>query len=222
MSFKNSAPYQQSRNCFQPLEPPPSPSGFLSQYYPIDQSYYQTQQRYQNQQNHEQYMYKPTAKIKPLGSGSGTIQYNATAPPTTYNSMAPPSFYDTAKSYSEPSYTFPYTSLNLGTNHHMGFSSKPNQTKEKRIDKKSYDRMTPWVKQDSLKTPAPLCDGKGLNMLQRMGWNPGQGLGKKLNGSLEPLLPNIKMDKKGFDVQKKPVKLRVFSQTSGKRPPKPT
>jgi hypothetical protein len=37
----------------------------------------------------------------------------------------------------------------------------------------------------------------GMALLQKMGWRPGEGLGKNKEGTLEPLQLEIKMDKKG-------------------------
>jgi len=36
-----------------------------------------------------------------------------------------------------------------------------------------------------------------MALLQKMGWRPGEGLGKNKEGTLEPLQLEIKMDKKG-------------------------
>lgn len=36
-----------------------------------------------------------------------------------------------------------------------------------------------------------------MALLQKMGWRPGEGLGKNKEGTLEPLKLEIKMDKKG-------------------------
>lgn len=38
----------------------------------------------------------------------------------------------------------------------------------------------------------------GMHLLQKMGWRPGEGLGKEKNGSLQPLLLEVKLDKKGL------------------------
>ena len=38
----------------------------------------------------------------------------------------------------------------------------------------------------------------GMHLLQKMGWRPGEGLGKSKNGSLQPLLLEVKLDKKGL------------------------
>lgn len=38
----------------------------------------------------------------------------------------------------------------------------------------------------------------GMHLLQKMGWRPGEGLGKDKTGSLQPLLLEVKLDKKGL------------------------
>lgn len=38
----------------------------------------------------------------------------------------------------------------------------------------------------------------GMHLLQKMGWKPGEGLGKEKTGTLEPLLLEVKLDKKGI------------------------
>lgn len=40
--------------------------------------------------------------------------------------------------------------------------------------------------------------GMGMHLLQKMGWKPGEGLGKEKSGQLEPLLLEVKLDKKGL------------------------
>lgn len=37
-----------------------------------------------------------------------------------------------------------------------------------------------------------------MHLLQKMGWKPGEGLGKEKTGSLEPLLLEVKLDKRGL------------------------
>lgn len=37
-----------------------------------------------------------------------------------------------------------------------------------------------------------------MHLLQKMGWKPGEGLGKEKTGALEPLLLEVKLDKKGL------------------------
>lgn len=38
----------------------------------------------------------------------------------------------------------------------------------------------------------------GMALLQKMGWRPGEGLGKNKEGALEPLQLEIKLDKRGL------------------------
>lgn len=38
----------------------------------------------------------------------------------------------------------------------------------------------------------------GMHLLQKMGWRPGEGLGKDKSGSLQPLLLEVKLDKRGL------------------------
>lgn len=52
----------------------------------------------------------------------------------------------------------------------------------------------------------PVSGGMGMHLLQKMGWKPGEGLGKEKNGSLQPLLLEVKLDKKGL-VAEEEVKL---------------
>ena len=54
-----------------------------------------------------------------------------------------------------------------------------------------------WARKDQLKTAAPVAGGMGMKLLQKMGWKPGEGLGKNKEGGLEPLNLDVKMDKKG-------------------------
>ncbi|XP_077488003.1 uncharacterized protein LOC144098921 isoform X2 [Amblyomma americanum] len=67
-----------------------------------------------------------------------------------------------------------------------------------------------WVKKDQFMKAAPVCEGIGMHLLRKMGWTPGEGLGKNKEGALEPLLPSIKTDKKG-----------LVSELETKRPPLP-
>lgn len=51
---------------------------------------------------------------------------------------------------------------------------------------------------DAFTSSAPLSGGKGMHLLQKMGWKPGEALGKDKTGSLEPLLLDVKLDRKGL------------------------
>ncbi|XP_066999479.2 protein Son isoform X2 [Anabrus simplex] len=55
-----------------------------------------------------------------------------------------------------------------------------------------------WAKKDQLKEATPVSGGMGMTLLQKMGWRPGEGLGKNKEGTLEPLQLEVKMDKKGL------------------------
>ncbi|XP_047738408.1 protein SON isoform X3 [Hyalella azteca] len=65
-----------------------------------------------------------------------------------------------------------------------------------------------WAKKEQLITAKPVSSAFGMRMLQKMGWNPGEGLGKNKEGSTTPLLLEVKTDKKGFHAQEEltPVK----------------
>jgi len=58
-----------------------------------------------------------------------------------------------------------------------------------------------WARKEQFKEARPVASHFGLKMLQKMGWNPGEGLGKNKEGALEPLLLDVKLDKKGFYAQ---------------------
>lgn len=52
--------------------------------------------------------------------------------------------------------------------------------------------------QDIFKRATELNSGVGMRLLQKMGWQPGEGLGKDKAGSIEPLSIDIKSDRRGF------------------------
>ncbi|XP_018401206.1 PREDICTED: protein SON isoform X1 [Cyphomyrmex costatus] len=55
-----------------------------------------------------------------------------------------------------------------------------------------------WARKDQLVSAQPLSGGMGMALLQKMGWRPGEGLGKNKEGALEPLQLEVKLDKKGL------------------------
>uniref|UniRef100_A0A1B0CDE4 Uncharacterized protein n=2 Tax=Lutzomyia longipalpis TaxID=7200 RepID=A0A1B0CDE4_LUTLO len=55
-----------------------------------------------------------------------------------------------------------------------------------------------WAKRDQLISTAPVSGGMGMHLLQKMGWRPGEALGKDKSGSLQPLLLEVKLDKRGL------------------------
>ncbi|XP_077256375.1 uncharacterized protein LOC143894144 [Temnothorax americanus] len=67
-----------------------------------------------------------------------------------------------------------------------------------------------WARKDQLLSAQPLSGGMGMALLQKMGWRPGEGLGKNKEGALEPLQLEVKLDKKGLvseqDIVQKPGK----------------
>lgn len=70
-----------------------------------------------------------------------------------------------------------------------------------------FDPLLNWVSvcrslfadpQDQLMVTTPVSGGMGMHLLQKMGWRPGEGLGKDKTGQLQPLLLEVKLDKKGL------------------------
>lgn len=55
-----------------------------------------------------------------------------------------------------------------------------------------------WAKKTQLSQAAPVTGGIGMFLLQKMGWKHGEGLGKNNEGSKEPLLLDVKVDRKGL------------------------
>lgn len=62
----------------------------------------------------------------------------------------------------------------------------------------AYGFSTLTKQQDQLMATVPVSGGMGMHLLQKMGWRPGEGLGKERNGALQPLLLEVKLDKKGL------------------------
>lgn len=64
----------------------------------------------------------------------------------------------------------------------------------------------------------------GMQLLQKMGWTPGQGLGKEGTGTLQPLLLEVKLDTRGL-TSKEEVSSRhaknLKPQRLGRRGPAP-
>ena len=58
-------------------------------------------------------------------------------------------------------------------------------------------RVCPVCCQDQFRRAPPVQGGIGMFLLQKMGWKPGDGLGKDNEGSREPLMLDVKMDRKG-------------------------
>ncbi|KAK6050495.1 hypothetical protein COOONC_12001 [Cooperia oncophora] len=51
------------------------------------------------------------------------------------------------------------------------------------------------------KNTRPTLGGVGMRLMQKMGWRPGEGLGPDRAGQLEPLLLDVKNDRKGLVTQ---------------------
>ncbi|XP_046554349.1 LOW QUALITY PROTEIN: protein SON-like [Haliotis rubra] len=80
-----------------------------------------------------------------------------------------------------------------------------------------------WFKKDQLKKAAPVQGGIGKWLLEKMGWRPGEGLGKNNEGSKEPLMLDFKVDRKGLisegeNTRKGGAVARVKKDLSGKHP----
>lgn len=67
---------------------------------------------------------------------------------------------------------------------------------------------------------APVAEGIGMHLLRKMGWTPGEGLGKNKEGALEPLLPSIKTDKRGLvsELETKHPSAPAHQDLGGKHP----
>ena len=55
-----------------------------------------------------------------------------------------------------------------------------------------------WVKKDTFLRARPIQGGIGQFLLQKMGWNEGQGLGKQNDGGTEPLMMDFNTNRKGM------------------------
>ncbi|XP_043928886.1 protein SON isoform X2 [Protopterus annectens] len=55
-----------------------------------------------------------------------------------------------------------------------------------------------WLKKHQFSKAAPVCGGMGAYMMRKMGWKEGEGLGKNKEGSVEPLVIDFKVDRKGL------------------------
>ncbi|XP_045769673.1 protein Son isoform X3 [Maniola jurtina] len=81
-----------------------------------------------------------------------------------------------------------------------------------------------WAKKDQLVRAAPVEGGMGMHLLQKMGWTPGQGLGKEGTGTLQPLMLEVKLDTRGL-TSKEEVSTRhgknMKPQRIGRRGPAP-
>lgn len=63
-----------------------------------------------------------------------------------------------------------------------------------------------WARKHQLIETKPVTSGMGMHLLKKMGWTPGEGLGKESNGSLQPLLLELKLDKRGLEANEEVLK----------------
>jgi len=56
-----------------------------------------------------------------------------------------------------------------------------------------------YLLQDTFTRAAPLTDGIGKLLMEKMGWKAGSGLGKNNEGIKVPIPVEIKTDRKGID-----------------------
>lgn len=72
-----------------------------------------------------------------------------------------------------------------------------------------------WARKDQLLNTAPVTSGMGMHLLKKMGWTPGQGLGKDQNGSLTPLLLELKFDKRGLEANEEILRQKSMKGKKG-------
>ncbi|XP_067349601.1 protein SON isoform X2 [Channa argus] len=80
-----------------------------------------------------------------------------------------------------------------------------------------------WLKKDQFLKAAPVSGGVGEFLMRKMGWKTGEGLGRNREGSIEPIIIDFKVDRKGLVAEgEKPQKqtggLVVTKDLMGKHP----
>ncbi|KAF7251101.1 Protein SON [Varanus komodoensis] len=80
-----------------------------------------------------------------------------------------------------------------------------------------------WVKKDQFLRAAPVSGGMGAQLMRKMGWREGEGLGKNKEGNKEPILVDFKTDRKGLvavgeKTQKRHRPFSTVKDLSGKHP----
>ncbi|XP_076635928.1 uncharacterized protein LOC143348999 isoform X2 [Colletes latitarsis] len=68
-------------------------------------------------------------------------------------------------------------------------------SEKKQLQRRDVEFM---ISLDQLVSAQPVSGGMGMALLQKMGWRPGEGLGKNKEGTLEPLQLEVKLDKRGL------------------------
>ncbi|XP_061759624.1 protein SON isoform X2 [Nerophis ophidion] len=66
-----------------------------------------------------------------------------------------------------------------------------------------------WLKKDQFLKAAPVSGGVGEFLMRKMGWKTGEGLGRNREGTVEPIIIDFKVDRKGLLAE-------------GEKPQKPT
>ncbi|XP_058827519.1 protein Son-like [Topomyia yanbarensis] len=128
---------------------------------------------------------------------TGAVSTTGSLRSATQSNYTNNSSYSTSSSSIQPSYNPLLASYTISL--YSGISNSTSSNDQEPTSKKSnYDNH--WVKRDFHRKTTPYTGEKGMNLLQKMGWMPGEGLGKQKNGSLEPHLPYIKVNKRGLDV----------------------
>ncbi|RVE75028.1 hypothetical protein OJAV_G00012680 [Oryzias javanicus] len=80
-----------------------------------------------------------------------------------------------------------------------------------------------WLKKDQFLRAAPVCGGVGEFLMRKMGWRTGEGLGRNREGTVDPIVIDFKVDRKGLVAEgEKPQKqtggLVVTKDMMGKHP----
>ncbi|XP_066478606.1 protein SON [Tiliqua scincoides] len=80
-----------------------------------------------------------------------------------------------------------------------------------------------WIKKDQFLRAAPVSGGMGAQLMRKMGWREGEGLGKNKEGNKEPILVDFKIDRKGLvavgeKTQKRHGLFSAVKDLSGKHP----
>ncbi|XP_077403074.1 SON DNA and RNA binding protein b [Vanacampus margaritifer] len=80
-----------------------------------------------------------------------------------------------------------------------------------------------WLKKDQFLRAAPVSGGVGEFLMRKMGWRAGEGLGRNREGTVEPIVIDFKVDRKGLVAEgEKPQKptggLVVTKDLMGKHP----
>ncbi|XP_034407841.1 protein SON isoform X2 [Cyclopterus lumpus] len=80
-----------------------------------------------------------------------------------------------------------------------------------------------WLKKDQFLRAAPVSGGVGEFLMRKMGWKTGEGLGRNREGTVEPIVIDFKVDRKGLvaegeKTQKQTGGLVVTKDLMGKHP----